>query len=129
MNRISDRFLRLGVLCGLIGMLMGIAMAATHDHALMPAHAHLNLLGWVSLLLYGLAYRLLPDAAASRLAGWHFRLAALGLAFMVPGLVLLAYGHPAGEPAAIIGSVLTVAAMVLFAVVLMRATGASRETA
>jgi hypothetical protein len=35
--------------------------AAAHDHSIMPAHAHLNLLGWVSLFLFGIFYKLIPD--------------------------------------------------------------------
>ena len=36
---------------------LGIAMAMRQDFTLAPAHAHLNLLGWVSMALYGLYYR------------------------------------------------------------------------
>ena len=36
---------------------LGIFMATSQDFTLMPAHAHLNLLGWVSMALYGLYYR------------------------------------------------------------------------
>ena len=36
---------RAAVLFGLLGMGLGIAMAIARDHAVMPGHAHLNLLG------------------------------------------------------------------------------------
>jgi hypothetical protein len=49
----SSLSFKLAVLFVVTGMAMGIAMAASHDHSAMPAHAHLNLLGWVSLFLYG----------------------------------------------------------------------------
>ena len=42
------------------GMIWGIFMAISDDHSAMPAHAHLNLLGWVSLFLFGIYYRLHP---------------------------------------------------------------------
>jgi hypothetical protein len=32
----------------------GILMAIAQDFTLAPAHAHLNLLGWVTMALYGL---------------------------------------------------------------------------
>ena len=54
----SSLSFRTAVVLALLGILMGIIMAATHDHSLMPAHAHLNLLGWVSLFLFGIYYRL-----------------------------------------------------------------------
>ena len=36
------------------GMIWGLQMAISRDHAALPAHAHLNLLGYVSLFLFGL---------------------------------------------------------------------------
>jgi hypothetical protein len=41
------------------------------DHTTLPAHAHLNLLGWVSLFLFGIDYRLHPslEGAEARACG------------------------------------------------------------
>jgi hypothetical protein len=47
--RASSLSFKAAVVFALAGMVMGIAMAASHDHSVFPAHAHLNLLGWVSL--------------------------------------------------------------------------------
>jgi cbb3-type cytochrome oxidase subunit 1 len=52
----------------LAGMLWGLRMAITDDHSAFPAHAHLNLLGFVALFLFGIFYRLNPKIEASRLA-------------------------------------------------------------
>jgi len=41
----------------LTGMGLGMFMGLTHDFTLAPAHAHLNLLGWVTMCLYGLYHR------------------------------------------------------------------------
>ena len=51
----SLRF-RAAVPFAIAGMAWGISMAISNDHAAMPAHAHLNLLGWVSLFLFGICY-------------------------------------------------------------------------
>ena len=56
------------VLAALAGMVWGIVMAASGDHSAMPAHAHLNLLGWVSLFLFGIFYHLHPGLDRSRTA-------------------------------------------------------------
>jgi hypothetical protein len=45
---------RAATIFAVAGISMGIAMAMMRDHAIMPAHAHLNLLGWVSLFLFGI---------------------------------------------------------------------------
>ncbi len=42
---VGNRFLRLAVLGILVGVSMGIFMAASHNYTLRPVHAHLNLLG------------------------------------------------------------------------------------
>ncbi|HYE00151.1 MAG TPA: hypothetical protein VEH84_12270 [Alphaproteobacteria bacterium] len=126
MTRISDYCLRFGVLAGLAGMGLGIAMAASHDHSQMPLHAHVNLLGWVSMVLYGLVYRVIPAAGASALARWQFLMAAAGIIVMVPGLGFIGAGNQEmGEPFAVVGSLLTIAAMVLFVTVVFRATGSA----
>ena len=62
---------RLAVVLGIIGMAFGIVMGIRQDFTLAPAHAHLNLLGWVGLFLAGLYYQAVPGAAASKLAYAH----------------------------------------------------------
>jgi uncharacterized membrane protein len=56
------------VLAAIAGMLWGLDMAISENHAAAPAHAHLNLLGWVSLFLFGIFYRLHPSLDATKLA-------------------------------------------------------------
>lgn len=102
-------------LYALVGMGLGIFMAASHDHSMAPAHAHLNLLGFVSFALYGLFYQVLPEIAGTRLARLHVLAATLALWLLVPGIALAEMGLT--EAPAVIGSFLTIAAMALFAVI------------
>ena len=44
----------------LAGMIWGLQMAITDNHSAFTAHAHLNLLGFVALFLFGIFYRLNP---------------------------------------------------------------------
>lgn len=118
MKGVAYWFFALGVLSVLAGMVWGIQMSATHDHTLSPAHAHLNLVGWVSFGLMGLYYHLVPQAAAGLLARVHLGLATLGLAALVPGIVLAITGR--GEGLAIAGSFLTLGGMVLFLFIVLR---------
>ncbi|KQW28775.1 hypothetical protein ASE36_09785 [Rhizobium sp. Root274] len=97
----------------LAGMAFGIVMAASHDHSLMTAHAHLNLLGWVSMAIYGLYYHAVPGAADTRLAKIHVGVATLGLWIMIPGIAMAVLGMTEGP--AIVGSILTILGMLLFA--------------
>ena len=97
------------------GMIWGIVMAATGDHSEMPAHAHLNLLGWVSLFLIGIYYRLHPaleNVAAARVQVWGW---IAGTVIITIGVGLIYAGHPdTGEPIATVGSFAVLADMVLF---------------
>lgn len=81
MPRVSSAFFTVAALCGLAGMIWGSYMGTTHDHALMPAHAHLNLLGWVTLSIMGGFYAL-PGARPGVLAWVNLVLSALGAIVM-----------------------------------------------
>ncbi|MFD1342645.1 hypothetical protein [Litorisediminicola beolgyonensis] len=117
MKGISLSFMVIGVLAVLVGMGWGIQMSATGDHTLSPAHAHLNLLGFVTMSIYAFFYHLVPRAAEGGLAKAHFGLAVLGLVTVVPGIVMAITG--AGEGLAKIGSVLTLLSMLVFLVVVL----------
>src|SRR5215204_7385369 len=84
---------RAAVLFALIGMGMGIAMAIARDHSVMPAHAHLNLLGWVSLFLFGIYYRLNPSLEFSRLALVQVAVWSLGTIVLTVAVAALHLGQ------------------------------------
>ena len=76
MDRLNIKFLTLGAAMLVVGVAMGIYMGIVHDFQLSPVHAHVNLVGWVSLSLFGVVYRLFPELQTRRLAKIHFALAA-----------------------------------------------------
>jgi len=104
----------------LVGMVAGIAMGIKQDFLLSPAHAHLNLVGGVLLFLFGLYYRVVPTVGRSLLAriqGWLHIVG--GLMFPIGiGMTLLANHAYMAVP--IIGSLIMLAAMVLFVVIVLR---------
>jgi hypothetical protein len=114
-------------LCALIGMIAGIVMGILQDFTIAPAHAHLNLLGWVTMALYGLYHR-----SAGRTTGWlgwtQALTGAAGAATIGVGLALyLHFGDHAFFPLVIVGSLLAVLGMVLFlGIVLADLMGYSR---
>jgi peptidoglycan/LPS O-acetylase OafA/YrhL len=102
------------VLMGVFGMSWGIYMAMTHDHTTMPAHAHLNLLGWVSLFLIGVFYRLHPALDRSRAALIQVGIWIVATAVMVGGITLIMNESPIGEPVAAVSSIVILADMLFF---------------
>ena len=102
------------------GMVFGIWMSATGDHTLAPAHAHLNLIGGVMMALFGTFYCLRPNAATGILAKIQVTLAHVSAVTMFPGIILAITGS--GETLAKIASILFILCMLLFLVIVIRAT-------
>ena len=112
MRNIAFYFFGAAVLCVTVGMFWGIHMAISGDHTMAPAHAHLNLVGWTTMGLFGLYYTVTPKAAATMLAKIHLCFAVAGVVCIVPGIALAVWGS--GEALAAIGSILTVISMLIF---------------
>lgn len=110
----------LAVLIAVFGMSWGIAMAISHDHSTAPAHAHLNLLGWISLFAMGLFYRQHPDLDHSRLAIVQVSVWALASITLAAGIALIYAVTPQAEPLAAISSIVLLADMLLFAWLVIR---------
>ncbi|HEY6981602.1 hypothetical protein [Reyranella sp.] len=99
----------------IVGMIWGLIMAISGDHSAMPAHAHLNLLGWVSLFLFGIYYRLRPSLEHGKGALTQAWLWIVGTIIQAIGVGLVHTGHDVGEPFAAGGSLVVLLAMLLFA--------------
>lgn len=108
------------VLMMIAGMAWGIFMAMSQDHSTMPAHAHLNLLGFVSLFLFGLYYRLHPAIDRSRLAFWQALVWIVATPVLILGVALIHTGRMVGDPIAAISSLVLFADILLFGWLVMR---------
>jgi len=112
MKGIAFLFFVTAAVAVLLGMVWGIQMSASGDHSLSGAHAHLNLIGWVTMGLFGVYYHVVPEAADHKLAKLHYPLALAGLVVIVPGIVMAL--RETGDTLAKVGSLLTVLSMLLF---------------
>ena len=87
-------FIRASLAWFALGILLGIAMAVRPVWVVYrPAHAHLNVVGFLTMMLFGVGYQLLPRLFGHQLmsramAVLHWWLANLGLAVMVTGFML-----------------------------------------
>ena len=102
------------------GMIWGIIMAISEDHSAMSAHAHLNLLGWVSLFLFGIYYRLHPSLEGAKSAIVQVWVWIAGTIILAIGVGLVQTGHAIGDPIAAVGSVAVLLDMLLFAWLVFR---------
>lgn len=113
---ISRGFLVMGAVYLVGGILLGSYMGGSGDHSLAPVHAHINLLGFTLMTVFGLGYRLIPGLGAGTLPKVHFWLHQAGALFLLLGLFLMMTGRadeatigpvfPVLEGAILLGAVL-----------------------
>jgi hypothetical protein len=117
---IANLLLRISVVLALAGMLLGITMGIREDFTLMPAHAHLNLVGFVSLFLAGLYYGAVPEAAKTAIAKLHAFTSVAGALVFPVGIAARLLGGPAFEPIVVVGALIVLAGNALFACIVVR---------
>ncbi|MDP1630076.1 MAG: hypothetical protein Q8L66_01490 [Caulobacter sp.] len=118
MSRWPNAFFFAASIYILIGANWGLYMSITHDFATAPAHAHLNLLGWVSLALMGSFYALLGKNTPPWLVKTNFFLSNLGVIAMITGLGLLFTGKatvPQLAPLIAVGELSVIGGFISFA--------------
>jgi cbb3-type cytochrome oxidase subunit 1 len=117
------RLIQIAAVYMVMGLVMGLWMSIATDFILSPVHAHITLLGWVTMAITGIVYTLQRRCARNQLARLHFWGHNVGLPIMMISLSLYLRGMKEAEKAIAAGSVLVIASLVLFAVNLMRNGG------
>ncbi|MCO6392757.1 hypothetical protein GTW25_17165 [Aliihoeflea aestuarii] len=117
MPRVSQLYFKAATLFLIIGIGMGLQMSISGSHDVIGAHAHANLLGWVTSALFGTYFALNREKAVHRLALVQFGIYTLGVAIMVPSLYLLLRGNAGALPFVAASSFITFAGVLLFAFV------------
>lgn len=112
------KFVITGMVYAILGMILGIYMAASKNHGQMVTHTHIMLAGFLISFFYGLCHKLWLNNDNSALARLQFYIHQAGLAFMCGGLFLL-YGQLVKEEA--IGPVLGLSSVVFLSGMLMMA--------
>lgn len=118
MPRVAHLYFRTAILFLIIGISMGLHMSIAEDHSAVGAHAHSNLLGWVTMAIFGGYHALNPAKAERRLALIQYCIYTAGVAILVPSLYLMLTGNPGFEPVVAIASLITFAGVLLFAVII-----------
>lgn len=117
----SIRLIRLASILGVVGAVLGAHMAGAGSYALLPVHAHILVVGWLSLFAWGIYYKLFPirNEKLVALQGWTAIIGSIGLAlgFVFNNL------QPFGEAKAVYlsiyigGGVILLLSFVLFMIV------------
>lgn len=60
--------IRISAVYALIGSLIGSDLAGRQDYALVPGHAHILVIGWLTLFAYGIFYYIFKDVSMKKTA-------------------------------------------------------------
>ena len=100
MNPLSKNFVRASLAYFFIAAIIGTIMIfmKSYPAQLLFTHVHLNLLGWMSMMIFGVGYHILPrfsgtPLAYPKLGNLQFYIANIGLV----GLVCFRPIHPVAE--------------------------------
>jgi hypothetical protein len=115
MNGVAKGFLISAIIYGLLGMLLGLEMAMSHNHGQRPTHAHMLVIGWLSFFAFGLFYLHFGKAMSRLLSLLHFWVAQGALAGLVIGLLLIYSGKTEYEPIAAVSSIAYALSFLVFA--------------
>jgi len=85
MFEIDRAYVAMALLWAVAGMLLGLYMGIAADNKLLTVHVAMLLSGFVTLAIYGMAYRLWPAMKKSPLALAQFWITAIGAAGVIVG--------------------------------------------
>ena len=122
-------FMRASLVWLALGITFGLSMAI-HPAWIVyrPAHVHMNLVGFVTMMIYGVAFYVVPRFTghplhSRTLAGWQWWIANAGLAGMVTGFLLQPHAGVPGAGILVAGGVLETLGAYLFVFNIWRTIG------
>jgi cbb3-type cytochrome oxidase subunit 1 len=125
MSALSLRCIRAALLCLASGVGLGVTFAVDRatGAALRPLHVELNLWGWVTLLIYGMAYHMLPRFADRplrwpQLADAQAWLAIVGVALAATGWIATRLDLPMARLLLVSGGLTQALAALIFALII-----------
>ncbi|GAK42386.1 hypothetical protein PUW24_12570 [Paenibacillus urinalis] len=79
----SIRLIRFAALFGILGTFIGSQMSGSMDYSMRPIHAHILLVGWLSVFAWGIFYKVYKVKSKLLVAvhSWLAMLGAFGLTF------------------------------------------------
>ena len=120
MPNVSNYYFGTAIVFLIAGIMIGLHMSITHSYAPAGAHAHINLLGWVTMSLFGTYLALNPQKARWPLARIQYYIYTAGVLVMTPSLYMLLSGYTGAEPVVAVASLVTFAGVILFAYIIFR---------
>jgi len=119
----DKKFVLTGLGYAIIGLALGIFMAASKNHSHLVTHAHIMLVGFVVSFIYGLCHKLWLNNIVTKLSRAQFYIHQIGTIGLVVGLFLY-YGKFVSlekiDPLLALSSIAVLIAMVLMKVLFIK---------
>lgn len=119
----DKKFVLTGLGYAIVGLALGIFMAASKDHGQLVTHAHIMLIGFVVSFIYGLCHKLWLNNSTSKLAVTQYYVHQVGTLVVLIGLFLY-YGKFVSietiDPVLAISSIAVFAGMVMMKVLFIK---------
>ena len=128
MDKEAVWFIRQSVIYFLLGTLLGVIFLFSPDLAnqdRISLHVHMNLIGWMSMMIFGVGYHILPRFSGKpifnrKMMTVQFWLASAGMMGMAIGWLLRSMVIPGGNEILIISGVVMFISIILFVYNMLR---------
>ncbi len=120
------KWIKMAALYLLVGVGLGIHMGKSHDFALMPVHAHANLLGWATMALMGLLHHVFAKQLVNTIAVVQFWIHQVATPILLIALALMLKGNTDIEPVVGIMSAVVGLSVLLFVYNVLRNLNTAR---
>ena len=120
MDWFAKAFIKASLAWLALGVTLGVAMAIEPMWVMYrPAHVHMSLLGFVTMMIFGVAYHVIPRFTGNalysrRLGSVHWVVANLGLSLMAGGFIAMPHVGVAARIPLAAGGVLSALGAYLF---------------
>lgn len=120
----DKKYVLTGLGYAIIGLLLGIYMAASHNHGHLVTHAHIMLLGFVVSFIYGVCHKVWLVNPSPKLVNAQFYLHQVGTLVLLLGLFSMYSGATGAwlEPVLAISSLCVLVAMILMKILFIKAS-------
>lgn len=86
MERYSHTLLRFSAIFALIGAVLGSHMAGSGSYAFRPIHAHILVVGWLSIFAFSVFYKVFRVNVSTKIAAAHTWTAIIGVIGLTVGM-------------------------------------------
>lgn len=121
MKHTGTLLLTLATVYGVVGLGAGVAQAAGLDLHVTTTQSNLHVVGWLSVVLYGVYYRFFPELACSPLGRLHCGVTVVAMLTLLAGSALSVLERSGDQALLLGGALLCLISLLTFLALLLQA--------